>query len=150
MKKKLIAGNWKMNGSLAANEALVQGAPCGLGTPACDVAVAVPSPYLAQVQGLLPVSACALGGARMSRPLRWGPTPVRVSAAMLKDFGVRYALVGHSERRQYHGETDAVVAEKARQALAHPASRPSCVWAKLCKSVKLVRPSLWSSASWLP
>jgi triosephosphate isomerase len=58
MKKKLIAGNWKMNGSLAANEALVQGAPCGAGaTPACDVAVAVPSPYLAQVQGLLAGSA---------------------------------------------------------------------------------------------
>ena len=106
-----------MNGSLAANEALIRGLLAGLGTPACDVAVAVPSPYLAQVQGCCPVPA-SHWVRKMSRPLPSGAYTGEVSAAMLKDFGVRYALVGHSERRQYHGETDAVVAEKARQALA--------------------------------
>ena len=123
MKKKLIAGNWKMNGGLAANDALVKGLLAGwFGTPACDVAVAVPSPYLAQVQGLLSGANIALGAQDVSA-FASGAYTGEVSAAMLKDFGVRYALVGHSERRQYHGETDAVVAEKARRRW-HPASRP--------------------------
>lgn len=76
MKKKLIAGNWKMNGSLAANEALVKGLLAGLGTPACDVAVAVPSPYLAQVQGLLSVPT-SHWVRKMSRPLLLGLIPVK-------------------------------------------------------------------------
>ena len=126
MKKKLIAGNWKMNGSLAANEDLVKGLLAGLGTPACDVAVAVPSPYLAQVQGLLSGANIALGAQDVSA-FASGAYTGEVSAAMLKDFGVRYALVGHSERRQYHGETDAVVAEKARQALASGITPIVCV-----------------------
>ena len=126
MKKKLIAGNWKMNGSLAANEALVKGLLAGLGTPACGVAVAVPSPYLAQVQGLLSGANIALGAQDVSA-FASGAYTGEVSAAMLKDFGVRYALVGHSERRQYHGETDAVVAEKARQALASGITPIVCV-----------------------
>ncbi len=141
MKKKLIAGNWKMNGSLAANEALVKGLLAGLGTPACDVAVAVPSPYLAQVQGLLSGASIALGAQDVSA-FASGAYTGEVSAAMLKDFGVRYALVGHSERRQYHGETDAVGCRKSPPGRWHPASRPSCVWARLCKSVRLVRRSL--------
>jgi len=94
-----------MNGSLAANEALLKGLLAGLGTPACDVAVAVPSPYLAQVQGLLSGASIALGAQDVSA-FASGAYTGEVSAAMLKDFGVRYALVGHSERRQYHGETD--------------------------------------------
>lgn len=127
MKKKLIAGNWKMNGGLAANEALVKGLLAGwFGTPACDVAVAVPSPYLAQVQGLLSGANIALGAQDVSA-FASGAYTGEVSAAMLKDFGVRYALVGHSERRQYHGETDAVVAEKARQALASGITPIVCV-----------------------
>lgn len=126
MKKKLIAGNWKMNGGLAANEALVKGLLAGLGTLACDVAVAVPSPYLAQVQGLLSGANIALGAQDVSA-FASGAYTGEVSAAMLKDFGVRYALVGHSERRQYHGETDAVVAEKARQALASGITPIVCV-----------------------
>ena len=126
MKKKLIAGNWKMNGGFAANEALVKGLLAGLGAPACDVALAVPSPYLAQVQGLLSGANIALGAQDVSA-FASGAYTGEVSAAMLKDFGVRYALVGHSERRQYHGETDAVVAEKARQALASGITPIVCV-----------------------
>lgn len=117
MKKKLIAGNWKMNGSLAANEALVQALLAGLATPACQVALCVPSIYLAQLQALLAGSAIELGAQDLS-PHEAGAFTGETSAAMLREFGVRYCLVGHSERRQYHGETDALVAAKAQRALA--------------------------------
>ena len=114
--KKLIAGNWKMNGSLAANEALLREILQGLGQPACDVAVAVPAVYVAQVQALLQGAAVQLGAQDVSAHDS-GAYTGEVSATMLRDFGVRYALVGHSERRQYHGETDAIVAAKAQKAL---------------------------------
>eukprot|EP01034_Spumella_vulgaris_P013150 gene13150-16772_t len=116
-KRKLIAGNWKMNGSLAANDALLKGILAGLADAVCDVAVAVPAPYLAQVQAAVLGSLVAVAAQDVSQH-EAGAYTGEVSAAMLKDFGVRYALVGHSERRQYHGETDVVVAEKAQRALA--------------------------------
>ncbi len=125
-KKKLIAGNWKMNGSLAANEALLKALIGGLGDAACDVAVAVPTPYLAQVQALTSGSAVAIASQDVSQH-EAGAYTGEVSVAMLKDFGVRYALVGHSERRQYHGETDVVVAEKAQRALAAGVTPIVCV-----------------------
>ncbi|MFG5776766.1 triose-phosphate isomerase [Comamonas sp. J-3] len=114
--KKLIAGNWKMNGSLAANEALLREVLQGLGQPACSVAVAVPAVYLAQAQALLQGSAIQLGAQDVSAHEN-GAYTGEVAANMLREFAVRYALVGHSERRQYHGETDAVVAAKAQKAL---------------------------------
>ena len=119
MLQKLIAGNWKMNGSLAANQALLADLLAGLAAqaPACQVAVAVPAPYLAQVQQLTSGSAIALGAQDVSQHAS-GAFTGETSAQMLNDFGVRYALVGHSERRQYHGETDAIVAAKAQAALA--------------------------------
>jgi triosephosphate isomerase len=117
MKKKLIAGNWKMNGSLAANEALVKGLLTGLGTPACQVALCVPSVYLAQLQTLLNGSAIDLGAQDASQH-EGGAFTGEISGSMLKEFGVRYVLVGHSERRQYHFETDTMVAAKAQRALA--------------------------------
>lgn len=119
MLQKLIAGNWKMNGSLAANQALLADLLAGLAAqaPACQVAVAVPAPYLAQVQQLTAGSAIALGAQDVSQHAS-GAFTGETSAQMLNDFGVRYALVGHSERRQYHGETDAIVAAKAQAALA--------------------------------
>ncbi|WP_096698683.1 triose-phosphate isomerase [Polaromonas sp. AER18D-145] len=120
--KKLIAGNWKMNGSLAANEALLQALAAGLpAQPGCAVAVCVPAPYLAQFQALaqaLPALASIDLGAQDVSAKASGAYTGEVSASMLKDFGCRYAIVGHSERRQYHFETDALVAEKAQQALA--------------------------------
>ena len=117
MKKKLIAGNWKMNGNLAANQALLEGVLSGLSVSACQVAVCVPSPYLAQVQGIVAGQGIDLGSQDVSAHEQ-GAYTGEVSAAMLKDFGVRYAIVGHSERRQYHGETDALVATKAQRALS--------------------------------
>lgn len=129
--KKLIAGNWKMNGSLAANEALLQALAAGLpARPACAVAVCVPAPYLAQCQALaktLPVLAAVDLGAQDVSAKASGAYTGEVSAAMLKDFGCRYAIVGHSERRQYHGETDALVADKAQQALAAGITPIVCV-----------------------
>ncbi|HEY5581153.1 MAG TPA: triose-phosphate isomerase [Rhodoferax sp.] len=117
MRKKLIAGNWKMNGSLAANEAHVKGLRVGMGAPVCQVAVCVPSVYLAQCQALLAGSAIALGAQDISQH-EVGAFTGEISAAMLQEFGVRYCIVGHSERRQYHFETDALVAAKALRALA--------------------------------
>jgi triosephosphate isomerase len=122
MKKKLIAGNWKMNGSLAANEALLTALAQGLEqAPPCEVAVCVSSPYLSQIKAITSsqshLSAIDLGAQDVSAQAQ-GAYTGEVSAAMLKEFGCRFVIVGHSERRQYHGETDAVVAAKVQQALA--------------------------------
>jgi triosephosphate isomerase len=128
---KLIAGNWKMNGSLAANEALLSALAAGM--PAalpCEVAVCIPAPYFAQFRALAaasaPLSGVALGAQDVSSQAA-GAFTGEVSAAMLKDFACRYAIVGHSERRQYHFETDALVAAKAQQALAAGITPIVCV-----------------------
>ena len=124
--KKLIAGNWKMNGGLAANESLLTALKQGLSAkPACDVAVCVPAPYLSQVQAFDAV-AIDLGSQDVSAKTS-GAYTGEVSAAMLKEFGVRYCLVGHSERRQYHGETDALVSDKVKAALAAGITPIVCV-----------------------
>lgn len=117
MKKKLIAGNWKMNGSLAANEALIKALLAGLATPDCQVALCVPAVYLAQCQALLTGSVIELGAQDLSQH-QAGAFTGEIDAAMLKEFGVRYCIVGHSERRQYHFETDVLVAAKVTRALA--------------------------------
>ena len=125
MRRKFIAGNWKMNGSHAANAELLAGItaarPFG-----CDVAVCVPFPYLSE-------AAVALAGS----DVRWGAQDCsvhaagaytgEVSAGMLAEFGCRYVIVGHSERRQYHGETDQLVADKAKAALAKGVTPIVCV-----------------------
>jgi triosephosphate isomerase len=126
MKKKLIAGNWKMNGSSAANEALLKALIAGMTGSDCLVAVCVPAPYLAQVQGLVAGSGIDCGAQDVSQH-ESGAYTGEVSAAMLKDLGVRYAIVGHSERRQYHGETDTLVALKAQRALASGVTPIVCV-----------------------
>jgi len=125
-KNRLIAGNWKMNGNLAANEALVRAIAQGMSGANCTVALCVPAPYLAQVNALRAGSALELGSQDVSAH-EHGAYTGEVSAPMLKEFGVRYAIVGHSERRQYHGETDAFVAEKAKVALAHGITPIVCV-----------------------
>lgn len=126
MKKKLIAGNWKMNGSLTGNEALIKQLLQSLATPSCEVAVCVPSVYLGQVQALIQGSRLDLGAQDVSMH-ESGAFTGEVSPKMLKDFGVRYCIIGHSERRQYHFETDVLVAAKARLALAHGITPIVCV-----------------------
>jgi len=85
-----------------------------------------PAPYLSQWQSLLNGSPIAWGSQDVSAHEQ-GAFTGEVSAAMLRDFACRYAIVGHSERRQYHGETDAVVAEKAQRALAAGITPIVCV-----------------------
>jgi triosephosphate isomerase len=126
MKKQLIAGNWKMNGSLAANEVLLKALVAGMASATCQVAVCVPAPYLVQVQGLVAGTDIDLGAQDVSQH-ESGAFTGEVSASMLRDFGTRYCLVGHSERRQYHGETDAMVATKAQRALAAGITPIVCV-----------------------
>lgn len=126
MKKKLIAGNWKMNGNLEANDALVRAVVAGMAQARCAVVACVPAAYLAQVQMLKAGSALELGAQDVSQHEQ-GAFTGEISAKMLREFGVRYAIVGHSERRQYHGETDAVVAEKAKTALANGITPIVCV-----------------------
>ena len=112
MRSKAVVGNWKLNGSLAANEALLQAilkqVPAK-GAAAC--AVCVPAPYLAQAQKLLRGSAVGWGAQDVSRYDK-GAYTGEVAAPMVAEFGARYAIVGHSERRTLFGDTDAVVAEK--------------------------------------
>ncbi|WP_418648494.1 triose-phosphate isomerase [Thauera butanivorans] len=112
MIKKLVAGNWKMNGSLAANEALLAALQP---VPGVDVALCVPYPYLAQLQRR--PSGFELGAQDVSE-FAAGAYTGEVSAAMLTDFGCRYVIVGHSERRALFGEDDLTVARKASSALS--------------------------------
>ena len=124
--KKRIFGNWKMNGSLASNAALLGLLKQGLGHVDCEIAVCAPAPYLAQLQLLLSGSAIALGAQDVSAQAS-GAFTGEVSGAMLREFGVRYVLVGHSERRQYHAESDEMVARKAQAALASGITPVVCV-----------------------
>ncbi|MDX9706221.1 MAG: triose-phosphate isomerase [Azospira sp.] len=118
MRQKLVVGNWKMHGCSADNgrllSALVAGLPM-LGDVAA--AVCVPFPYLAQAQNLLAATPLAWGAQNLSGHAQGAHTG-EVSAAMLADFGCRYVIVGHSERRTLYGETDAQVVAKFSAAKA--------------------------------
>lgn len=126
MRRKLIVGNWKMNGSRAANTALLEVIKAELVQPTCDVMVCAPAPYLAQCQAELS------GG-----PIVWGAQDVsvhefgaytgEVSAAMLLDCGCKYVIIGHSERRAYHGESNELVARKTARALSAGLTPIVCV-----------------------
>ena len=105
-----------MHGSLEANRGLLQ-ALVAAAPAACDVAVCVPFPYLAQAHQLLAGSQIALGAQDCSMHEQ-GAFTGEVSAGMLREFGCAYVIVGHSERRSLHGEGDAAVAAKAERALA--------------------------------
>jgi len=132
MSPKLIAGNWKMNGGKAANEALMNALLAGVGQPSCAIAVCVPAPYLSQVQSMCASSAINLGAQDVSVH-EAGAFTGELSASMLKEFGVRYVIVGHSERRQYHGESDVLVAAKAQRALASGITPIVCVGESLAE-----------------
>jgi triosephosphate isomerase len=127
MRGKLIVGNWKMNGDLATNAGLLSRLASGWhGEHGRTMAVCVPAPYLAQAQAALSGSRVAWGAQDVSEH-RAGAYTGEVSAAMVAQFGGRYAIVGHSERRQLHGETDATVGAKARAALEAGLTPIACV-----------------------
>jgi triosephosphate isomerase len=118
MRQKLVAGNWKMYGGLKTNLQLLQDVVAGVAPlRGMAAAVCVPFPYLAQAQSVLTGTPLAWGAQNLSQHTQ-GAYTGEVSAAMLQDFGCRYVLVGHSERRALYGETDALVAEKFAAALA--------------------------------
>jgi triosephosphate isomerase len=114
--RKLVVGNWKMHGSHAANAELLAGLKAALPFVA-DAAVCAPFPYLAEVALQLTGSAIAWGAQDCSAHEQ-GAYTGEVSAAMLAELGCRYVIVGHSERRAYHAESDQLVADKARAAIA--------------------------------
>jgi triosephosphate isomerase len=132
MRRKLIAGNWKMNGSLAANRVLLAGIKGELGTPACNVTVCVPAPYFAQCQAELAGTSIAWGGEDVSAH-ESGAYTGEVSTAMLLDFGCKYVIVGHSERRSFHGESDELVARKTVRAVRAGLTPIICVGESLAE-----------------
>jgi triosephosphate isomerase (TIM) len=115
---KLVVGNWKMHGRLVENRPLLVAIASGAATlqKGVRVGVCVPAPYLAQAQALLARSVVTWGVQDISEHLE-GAFTGEVSAGMAVDFGATYAIVGHSERRAYHGERSDLVAVKARRAL---------------------------------
>lgn len=125
MRKKLVVGNWKMHGSRAANAQLLAGLK-EAGPWNADVAVCVPFPYIAETALALTGTAIAYGSQDCSAHEQ-GAYTGEVSSAMLHDIGCRYAIVGHSERRAYHAESDQLVADKAKAALAHGVTPIVCV-----------------------
>ena len=131
MRNRFVVGNWKMHGNRASNRALLEAVVKGIeGLDGVECAVCVPFPYLGEVAG-------QLAGQQGKVRLAWGAQNLsehaqgaftgEVSAPMLVEFGCRYAIVGHSERRQLFGETDAVVAAKYAAALAQGLKPILCV-----------------------
>jgi triosephosphate isomerase len=124
---RLVAGNWKMHGSRAFNRALLEALLKEIGgETGVEIALCPPFPYLEQVSALLAGSAIAWGAQNVSEHTQ-GAFTGEVSAAMLKEFGCRYVIVGHSERRQLYGESDARVAAKFAAARAAGLAPILCV-----------------------
>lgn len=125
MRRKLVVGNWKMHGSRAANAQLLAGLK-EAGPWNADVAVCVPFPYIAET-ALALTGTTVTYGAQDCSSHEQGAYTGEVSSAMLSDIGCRYVIVGHSERRAYHAESDHLVADKAKAALAHGVTPIVCV-----------------------
>lgn len=128
-RRPLIAGNWKMNGSLIANQHLLTELQQGLQSHSknqCSVAVCVPFPYLSQAQNTLQQTCIEWGAQDVSFQLN-GAYTGEVSATMLTDFGCQFGIVGHSERRTYHIESDVQVAQKALQLVKQGITPIVCV-----------------------
>ncbi len=110
MPRKLVAGNWKMNG-LAASAGMISDLCAAHPTPGCDVLICPPATLIARLAGRgVPI------GGQDCHPDASGAHTGDVSAEMLRDSGAEAVIVGHSERRADHGETDALVAAKAAAA----------------------------------
>ena len=120
-RRPMVAGNWKMNGRIEANEQLLEAMvdPLAELSGAVDIAICPPFPYLAQVRGSLsaPTRQGVKSGAQNVSEQNDGAFTGEVSAQMLVDLGCQWVILGHSERRTLYGETDAMVAAKAGQAL---------------------------------
>ncbi|MBR7800193.1 triose-phosphate isomerase [Undibacterium fentianense] len=116
MRRTLIAGNWKMNGNLAANSSLLSELLAAPIDSENEVLVCVPSLYISQCASVLAKTSIGYGAQDVSAH-QSGAYTGEVSSAMLADFSCQYVIVGHSERRAYHHESNDLVAQKALQAL---------------------------------
>lgn len=117
MRQSLVVGNWKMNGTRASAESLTKGIIAGLGSNGAELAICVPYVYLAEVSELVKGTGLALGSQNVADKAS-GAYTGEISAAMLNEMGCKYAIVGHSERRTYYGDTNESVAERFSQAQA--------------------------------
>jgi triosephosphate isomerase (TIM) len=127
MRQPLVAGNWKMNGSKASAAELLAGIKAGMGAVhKTEVLVCPPFPYLAMACEVLLGTGVAVG-AQNACTEAVGAYTGEVAAPMIKDVGCTYVILGHSERRQYYGDTDAIVAKKYAQALAAGLTPILCV-----------------------
>jgi triosephosphate isomerase len=133
MPGKLVVGNWKMNGDLRRNDALLADLRVGLRVEALrEIAVCVPFPYLWQAQAALSGSTIRWGAQNVSEYASGAHTG-EVAAGMVAEFGCRYVIVGHSERRALYGETDEMVAAKSSAVLEAGMTPIVCVgesWAE--------------------
>ncbi len=125
VRRKLVVGNWKMNGSRASNAELLASLKAA-GPWSAEVAVCVPAVYLSDV-ALSLNGGEILWGAQDCSAFESGAYTGEMSAAMLTEYGCRYVLAGHSERRALHNESDQLVADKAKAALAHRLTPIVCV-----------------------
>ncbi|MCI7480641.1 MAG: triose-phosphate isomerase, partial [[Pasteurella] aerogenes] len=111
-RRPLVMGNWKLNGSKTFTKELIAGLKAELaGVDGCDVAIAPPVMYLAEAEAALAGSQIALGSQNVDVNVQ-GAFTGDISTAMLKDFGAKYIIIGHSERRTYHKESDEFIAKK--------------------------------------
>lgn len=115
MRQSLVMGNWKMNGSRSEGLALANAIAAGLKEGDQGIAVCVPYVYLSDVRAAVESTPLALGAQNVADQSS-GAYTGEISASMLKECGCTYALVGHSERRQYYGDTDESVATRFCQA----------------------------------
>ena len=117
MRQILVAGNWKMNGSRESIRSLLDGVTGGMGdVKNAEVAVCAPAIYIPLVEELLTGSEVAWGGEDLSVHAS-GAYTGEIAASMLNDFHCKYVIIGHSERRTYHKESDELVAEKYEAAM---------------------------------
>lgn len=110
-RRPLVMGNWKLNGSKAFTKELIEGLKAELQGVGCDVAIAPPVMYLGTAEAALAGSKIALGAQNVDVNIK-GAFTGDISTEMLKDFGAKYIIIGHSERRTYHKESDEFVAKK--------------------------------------
>jgi triosephosphate isomerase len=127
MRKKLVAANWKMHGSRSMADALVEDIIKGTSVSDVDVLILPPYPYLTQLVDKYGASGIGFGAQDISEHQGQGPYTGEISAQMVADVGCRWALVGHSERRHHHSESNEKVARKFAAALAAGLTPVLCV-----------------------
>lgn len=126
MRRSLVVGNWKMNGTLSSAKSLAEGIIAGLGSNNADIAACVPYVYIPAIADVVSGTSLGLGSQNIADKAS-GAYTGEISATMLKEFNCQYALVGHSERRSYYGDTNESVAARFAQAQTQKITPILCV-----------------------